>query len=216
MRAFGKFLLWAAVVMGVVVGLARLTALRWWQLPDNDPILTTSVSPTLFAGDWVILWRLTKPSYGDLVACDDPKNPGEVVIGRIVGEANDQVKVQGQDLWVNQGLVRSERACTQGTFKAEDPNTGREVEQQCTEVDLGGQLHMRGNISEQRSQSSTLVTEMKLGEGQVFLLSDNRLYPFDSRRYGAVERETCRESVLFRLVSRDGWSDVDHRLTWIR
>lgn len=216
MRAFGKFLLWAAVVIGVVVGLARLTALRWWQLPEDDPILTTSVSPTLFPGDWVILWRLTKPNYGDLVVCDDPKNEGELVIGRIVGEANDQVKVQGQDLWVNQSLVRSERACTQRTFKTEDPNTGKEVEQHCAEVDLGGQLHMRGNISEHRSQSSTLVTEMKLGEGQVFLLSDNRLYPFDSRRYGAVERATCRESALLRLVSREGWSDVNGRLTWIR
>jgi hypothetical protein len=47
------------------------------------------------------------------------------------------------------------------------------------------------------------------------LVSDNRLFPFDSRDYGPVERSTCAETVLFRLVGRDGFFDVGRRFTYI-
>jgi hypothetical protein len=52
-------------------------------------------------------------------------------------------------------------------------------------------------------------------EGRVFLVSDNRQYPFDSRHFGALERGTCKEKILFRLMSHEGFFDVNRRLTLI-
>ncbi|MCA9628278.1 MAG: signal peptidase I [Myxococcales bacterium] len=215
MRKFVKFLIWTAIVIGGLIGLARLTAIRWWKVPENDPLLGASITPSLYPGDTILLWRLSEPSYGDLVLCPDPTDPNEVVIGRIVGETGDDIRVQGNDLWVNRSPMRTEMACTERTFKSEDPNTGNAVEQYCDQEDLGGRLHMRGNITAGRSQSSQLVTEQKVGEGKVFLLSDNRLYPFDSRRYGQVDRATCKETVFFRLTGKNGFFDVKRRLTFI-
>src|SRR5882672_8016743 len=60
----GKFLngvLWIAALLAVIVGAARLVAIRWWQIPDNDPIVEASIAPTLRGGDWVLLWRVTPP-----------------------------------------------------------------------------------------------------------------------------------------------------------
>jgi type IV secretory pathway protease TraF len=52
--------------------------------------------------------------------------------------------------------------------------------------------------------------------GSVFLVSDNRRYPFDSRDFGPLPKASCNEAIVFRLVSRLGFSDVDTRLTWIQ
>jgi hypothetical protein len=51
--------------------------------------------------------------------------------------------------------------------------------------------------------------------GQVFLVSDNRQLPYDSRDFGLVERATCKEMVFFRLFSAEGLKDVDHRFSLI-
>jgi hypothetical protein len=72
---------------------------------------------------------------------------------------------------------------------------------------------MRGNAPENESPPD--VT-MAVGVGQILLLSDNRLFPYDSRDFGLVERETCTERVVFRLTGREGFEDVDTRLTLIR
>ncbi|MGE0327231.1 MAG: signal peptidase I [Polyangiaceae bacterium] len=215
MRKFFKFLIWTAVIIGVTIGLARLTAIRWWTVPENDPLLGASITPSLNPGDTILLWRLSAPKYSDLVLCPDPTDPNEVVIARIVAEENDRVKVQGNDIWVNGSPMRTEMACTERTFKSLDPATGNEVEQFCDQEDLGGSLHMRGNISEGRSMSSQLVTEQKVAVGKVFLVSDNRLYPFDSRRFGQVDRATCKETVFFRLTGKNGFFDTKQRLTFI-
>ena len=52
--------------------------------------------------------------------------------------------------------------------------------------------------------------------GTLFLISDNRYLPFDSRDFGPVPKASCQETVVFRLVSRLGFSDVGSRLSWIQ
>jgi hypothetical protein len=55
-----------------------------------------------------------------------------------------------------------------------------------------------------------------VGAGLVYLVSDNRQFPYDSRDFGLVERATCKEMVFFRLLSAEGWKDVAHRFSLIR
>jgi hypothetical protein len=55
-----------------------------------------------------------------------------------------------------------------------------------------------------------------VGPGKTFLVSDNRRFPYDSRNYGSVDSSTCKESIFFRLVSKNGFLDVKPRFTYIR
>jgi signal peptidase I len=207
-----RFLVWLALLAAAVIGLARLTVLRWWRVPTDDPVLAASVSPTLRAGDLILLWRGTEPRFGSLVLCPDPEDPTRVVIGRIAGEAGDHVVIDGDNVTVNHERAHTEHACRQQTFTVIDPNTGNEVEQHCQIEAMGGVSHMRGALTGALRQR----TEREVGAGRVFLLSDNRQYPLDSRHFGAVERRTCGESIFFRLVGRGGFRDVESRFTYIR
>jgi signal peptidase I len=209
-----RFVLWISILGGAVVGLLRLTAIRWWRVPMDDPILGASITPTIRPGDLIVLWRATPPRFGSLVLCPDPEDPAHLVVGRIVGEAGDTVTIDGDNVSVNGHRAQTEFVCDEATFKVEDPNTGAQVEQRCQVEAIGGVSHQRGGIL--GDSPALQVSQREVGEGRVFLLSDNRLYPFDSRHYGAVLLEGCKESIFFRLVSRAGFLDMENRFTYIR
>jgi signal peptidase I len=213
MRKILRFLLWVAIVLGVLIGIARLTAIRWWRVPSDDPYLEASIAPTLRGGDLVLLWRLTEPGFGDLTVCPEPEASHRIVIGRIVGEAGDRVAVKGSTLTVNDSKAETEHACNPPRFGVEHPATGAELEQQCDVEVVGSTSHKRGSTGGHGVLPGDVDTTVD--PGRVFLLSDNRLLPYDSRDFGAVERSTCTETIIFRLVSEQGYFDVANRFVVI-
>jgi len=209
-------LFWLLLLAGIVIGAARLTCVRWWQVPEDDPTLTTSLAPTLAPGDWVLLWRLTPPGFGDLVMCPDPGEAGQVVIGRIVGEGGDHLTVNEDGVMqINTLRPTSEGLCARRTtIEVTHPRTGDPVELRCDIEVLGGVHHQKASRPNAGVKPAPLAVDVKTGK--LFLVSDNRYYPFDSRDYGAVPKESCSETVFFRLVSRLGFSDVESRLNLIQ
>jgi signal peptidase I len=214
MRKMFRLLIWVALVSGFVIGSLRLTVLRWWRVPSNDPYLTASISPSLRGGDLILLWRGSKPGFSDLVLCPEPKHTDRVVIGRIVGVGRDDVEVNGGDIVVNRKRQAVEGNCPERTFVEKDPRTGFEVEQNCSIEELGGSTNYRGEIA----VASAHLADVKVvvPNNHVWLVSDNRLFPYDSRDYGAVPQETCQETVFFRLVGKGGFFDTANRNQYIR
>jgi signal peptidase I len=213
MRALGRWLLWSLIGLGVLVGVLRATALRAWRVPSGDPYLDASLTPSMRGGDLILLWRLMPPSLGSLAVCPEPGHPERVVIGRMVGEEKDSVRVEGSSVYVNDKLYPTEGVCTNDRFKVTPPQGGAEVEQRCTREVANGLAHLRGE-SDGSAEATRL--ELTLKEGQVALVSDNRRYPYDSRDYGAVERKTCTETAFFRVVGADGFFDTERRFQYIR
>jgi hypothetical protein len=149
------------------------------------------------------------------VLCPDPEEPGEVVIGRIAAQGGDTISIKEDGhLVVNDERVRSERACEPSLFVLDHPRSGDEIELRCDIETLGGVHHQRALRPSGGLRPMPVHTEVELGE--LFLVSDNRFLPFDSRDFGAVPRESCSETIVFRLVSRLGFSHVASRLSWIQ
>jgi signal peptidase I len=188
--------------------------IRWVRLPTNDPVFEASVTPSLSGGDLIVLWRLGHPSFADLVLCPEPGHPERYVIGRIAGLPGDQVVLKDGDPMVNDKTFVFERNCDPTYFDVMHPDQpGELVKQQCEVEDMAGHLHKTGAVGGHRVLPEDLTFDVP--EGQYFLLSDNRLFPFDSRHYGFVPRESCGEMVVLRLVSRRGWKDSPNRLRYI-
>jgi len=213
-----RLVAWTLVVVGVIVGLARLTVIRWWRVPLGDPYLESSLAPSLRGGDWVLLWRGSAASEGNLVLCPEPKAPGRYVIGRILAESKDHIRVTSDGVQVNNRSFETESSCD--GFEVKDPNTvrgsdpGVDVRQGCRREVVGNQTHLRGELNPNLPKPSDAEADVPMGS--VYLISDNRQFPWDSREFGPVERTTCAETVFFRLVSKDGFFDVANRLTVIR
>jgi signal peptidase I len=211
-----RTIVFTALVLGILVGVLRFTCLRWWRVPEDDPDLAASIAPTLAPGDLLILWRASSPGFGDLVVCPDPENAGMVVLGRIAAESNDKLVVdEGGWITVNNARARSEQACDPPKFSIANPRNGDDVELRCDVETLGGVHHQRAVVPPDKGLKPPPV-KRDVEPGTVFLISDNRAYPFDSRDFGPLPRASCGETVVFRLVSRLGFSHVKTRLSWIQ
>jgi signal peptidase I len=211
MSKFLRFVAWTLLIVGGIVGVLRLTVIRWWRVPMGDPYLEASLAPTLRGGDWLILWRGSAPIEGNLVLCPEPKATDRQVIARILGEGGDSVKVKDTVL-VNGRSFDTESGCD--SFSVRDPDAHEEARQACRREVVGSRTHLRGELV--ASLPKPKEAELQVPSGHVFLVSDNRQFPWDSREFGPVERSTCTETVVFRLVSKDGFFDVPNRLTLIR
>jgi signal peptidase I len=212
MSKFLRYLAWTLFIVGGLIGIARLTVIRWWRLPTGDPYLEASLAPGLRGGDWLILWRGSAPIEGNLVLCPEPKTAGRYTLGRIVGEGGDHVKLASEGLLVNGRRFETESGCA--PFNVRDPSTGQDVRQSCRLEVVGGRTHPRGEPNPTLPKPGE--ADIDVPNGQVFLVSDNRQFPWDSREFGPVERSTCAETVIFRLVSKDGFFDIPNRFTVIR
>lgn len=212
MWKFLRAVAWIVGIFAVLAGLLRLTCIRWWQVPTGDPYLEASIAPSLRGGDWIILWRGTKASAGDLVLCPEPKTNGRVVIGRVIGEKSDHVKLLDGGMWVDGRAMDSESGCDR--FPVRDPSNGQELTQGCRIEIVAGTRHLTGLSNPELPKPRD--ADVDVTTGQVFLVSDNRQFPYDSREFGTVERSTCTETVVFRLVSKDGFFDVANRLMLVR
>ena len=214
MRKLLKGLLWVVGIVAVAAVILRLTALRAWQVPNSDPLLSASITPTIRPGEWLLLWRGSAPMTGDLVLCPEPSGRG-FVIGRIAAEAGDTIEFDyGYRLKINGRRTSIETSCVPPTFVTTHPTSESEIVQECDIEGMGNTRHEIGATARNfeplsRSYKKTVEPD------RVFLVSDNRVFPYDSRRFGTVLRKTCTERVVFRVTGAKGLGDSSRRFTYI-
>jgi len=213
MRILGRWALWTLLALAVLIGVLRATAIRWWRVPSDDPYLEASVAPNLRGGDWVLLWRLTPPALGSLALCPEPKHPERMTVGRLIGERRDHVLVEGSKLTVNHRVAPTEGDCADEVFSVVPPQGGAAVELGCSLEVASAVTHQRGDAP---ANAEVPKLDVQLGDGEVALVSDNRRYPYDSRDFGNVARDTCKETVFFRVFGAKGFFDTATRFTYIR
>jgi signal peptidase I len=209
-----RFLVWTGVILAIVVAALRFLLFESWTIPENDAWLGALIAPTLRGGDTVLVLTRGKPTFGDLTRCKDPEDPNTWVVGRIVGQAGDVVEVAGATLVVNGKRYESNEACEEAHFKIQHPDTGSEVELNCSRVELAGSWHFQGQGGSVHVSGDD--KKHTVGDGRVFLLSDDRDVHDDSRDFGAIPAESCHGKIVFRLWGKQGWGDSKSRLMVIR
>lgn len=209
-----RAVLWVALVLGVVFGVLRYFFMDFYRVPEDvTDVRNWSNAPNLEPGDFVMVWRGGSPHVGDLVRCPDPADPNRWMIARVIGVAGDKIEWGDQGLRINNFRVRSV-ACDHPARKVFSPEAGVEVDVPCEGEELGGGNHDTDNAPTNIPMLTTTVET-----GKYFLLSDNRFAPwsYDSRNVevGQVPMEQCTQRMLFRLWSKNGWSDSERRFSFL-
>ena len=207
-----KSLLFFFGVCAVLAVIARLTFLKLWTVPE-DVVLASSMAPNLAAGAIVVVLYRGDRGLGDLVRCPDPEDAQRWVVGRIAGTQGDQVEMAGPFLTLNGKRYASTEACVEPRLNVPHPTDGREVPHVCSRVEFAGGWHY---IASAEHAPPAPQRQYRVGPGRVFLLSDNRSYHDDSRDFGAVMADTCKDRILFRLWGKTGFADANRRFTLIR
>lgn len=213
MSKLPRILGWTAVSVAALAGIARLTVLDVWKIPEDAPRLGISLEPSISAGDTVLMLTRGTHGFGDLVRCTDPDDASRFIVGRIAGVGGDTVQVNGHDLVVDNKRYIGEMVCPIETVTVVHPTSGEKIALVCDQVQMGGHIHYRGYSSKTEIKSPVKAT---VASGMVFLVSDNRSFHDDSRDFGVVPHASCKERIFFRLWSKDGWSDDKRRLSLVR
>jgi signal peptidase I len=205
-----KIVLFVVVVVGMTIGIMRATCIDFWRIPGDDPFFSTSLIPNLAPGDLIVVWTRGAPGFADLVRCSHPEDPAKNVVGRLFGEAADNIDIDGTQVVLNGKGIGSAHACPKNHLQSVDPQTNDPVELLCETEEAGSNEYQRVRAAAPLYKPQAV--KMDVPAGHVFLVSDNRYNHFDSRDYGSVAQATCQK-LVFRLWSAEGWWDSEHRMT---
>ncbi len=194
----GKFLKGLLKVAGVVlaIGLAVSVVLQIFFV--NVAIVGHyGMAPTLQAGDQVVVWRGDDLDVGDIAVCANPRDPSDLVMGRVVGLGGMTIRAFRGQLDID-GSRPDVDWGEQIEFR--DPLLGRVDTMQIGTEKLGSHEHPMMV----RAGRQLVLREQTISDGEVFLLGDNRDHTADdSRNFGPVRQATCLGTVFMRLMPSD-------------
>jgi len=175
----------------IIVAAAFLSIKTFFFQPFKIP--TTSMVPTLLAGDQILVNKLYYTSHdplpGDVILFELPRNPRQTFIKRIVGKPGDQIKINTKILFVNGKAILEPYAINK------DPQ-----------------------IIPEQAQPRDYFGPVIVPEGHLFLLGDNRDFSSDSRFWGCLPIRGVKGKVSTIYWSYDNeqrkirWSRIGNRV----
>lgn len=210
MGGWKKAFLWLLLAVGVLAGVGYGVFVDTWTITEDDPRLAASLAPNAAVGDSVLVSRDFGARLGWLVRCPDPLASDRYVVGRVIGTYGQELTIDHGRLMVNHHLASTTSSCLETKVPVFNPAVGADVEEYCSFEEVGSSRHATLALP----NAVETKFETRVNSGQVFLASDNRTLHYDSRDYGQVDPNTCQH-IVFRLVGPNGWSDSDHRLTFL-
>ncbi|MCB9765270.1 MAG: signal peptidase I [Alphaproteobacteria bacterium] len=167
----------------IAIALALWAAAAWTF--DLRQVTGAEMSPSLQPGDWVLIGP-GAPAAGDVVRLEDPREPGRVVLRRVLALAGAEVGSGGGFLRIDGERTRL-----------------REMGRDDTHVVLSeaNLWLIRHRVRPLRDPDR----QVTVPEGQVWLMADDRDLGVDSRWWGPVPAAQLDGRVWLRAGSSDLW-----------
>lgn len=154
-----------------------------------------AMAPTMTLGDRVLVWRTDKFELGQVALCAHPGQPGNYVIGRVVGRPGQTVAIERGQL-----LIAGEAPPVdiRDVVVFDDAELGRPVRMRRALEDLLDRDHF---IFTREGDEPRMRRAHSVRSG-LFLMNDNRTHRGeDSRTYGEVDPNSCVGRVFMRLTA---------------
>lgn len=183
-----KFLLNALAACVIGLAAVRVLFLRPVIVTDN------AMAPTLVLGEEVWMWKGAAVDMADIVVCEHPARPSELVIGRAVAFAGHTISTDHHGtLYVDKDRTV---AGVDGTTLFYDRARKRQFEMLLGSIDYFGR-HDHQTFLEKGGKFHVSTFAVNRG---VYLLGDNRTErSFDSRAFGEVDPDRCLGQVVMRV-----------------
>lgn len=192
------------------------------SLADWNWVPTGSMKPTILEGDLIFvnkaayglripltMWRVARwsgPEQGDIVICFSPED-GTRLVKRVIGEPGDTVEMRGGRVLLNGSAIEYRVLEARFTAYLSEELRGKcefatEKLDGCEHAVMGvpGILAIRD------------FGPVEVGEGEYFVMGDNRDMSRDSRIFGFVKRERIVGKAKGIIVSFDKTDKYQPRL----
>jgi signal peptidase I len=147
-----------------------------------------SMKPTLLVGDHILVNKLPKSSdkikRGDIIVFVYPPDPRKDFIKRVIGLPGDLFEIRDKQIFVNNNLLKE-----------------------------GYVIHTDKNIIPASVRPRDNFGPLRVSNGSLFVLGDNRDASFDSRFWGLVEISKIKGKVTKIYWS---WDKENSQVRWDR
>jgi signal peptidase I len=194
--------------IGVAVAIAlllRAFVVEAFQIPSGSMIPTLEVGDHIFVSKFSYgigipftdkkLVTFGMPKRGDIIVFKFPLDPSTDYIKRVVGLPGDKVELRKNEVFINGRPM--ERYQVKGPCSYDDNGFERRCERWIE--NLEGRSHL---VFQNATDGSTDYGPLKVPEGNVFVMGDNRDNSNDSRGWGTVRQELIKGRALIVWWSR--------------
>lgn len=172
----GTIILAGAVIWGLLV--AQAFGMRRY-LVEAFKIPSGSMIPTLFVGDHVFVEKLHRAGRADLLVFPSPEHPEEDFVKRIIGLPGDTVRFRDGHPIINGVEVPS---CHLGRWSYEDLDSPRMHHDGTIYLEkLGDRAYL--TFYDEVAGSPNEEGPYHVKEGEAFVVGDNRMNAYDSRKW---------------------------------
>ncbi len=208
--------IWTLVIAIFIALFTRTILITAYKVP------TGSMQPTLKPGDFIFaskinygivsykpgwFFRWSKPQRNEVVVLANPDQLEAKYVKRVIAIEGDEVKIENDEIWLNGIRLQYSEVADQ----IENPNSDIFVIRK--EMDK----NQERQVINVKSHKTKTYGPIKVPEGHVFLLGDNRGTSEDSRSWGTVPNSHIIAKVQIVWLSLD-WQKkwVQNRLPQVR
>ncbi len=208
--------IWTLAIAILIALFTRTILITAYKVP------TGSMQPTLKPGDFIFaskinygivsyksgwLFRWSKPQRNEVVVLTNPEQSDAKYVKRVIAIEGDEVKIENDEVWLNGNKLQYFEVADQ----IENPNADIFVIRK--EIDK----NQERQVINVKSHKPKTYGPIKIPEGHVFLLGDNRGTSEDSRSWGTVPNSQIIAKVQIVWLSLD-WQKkwVQNRLPQVR
>ena len=177
------------------ISLALLSVLAL-GLSSSNRVVGSDMEPSFLAGDrvWVSPWSAPVP--GDVVLIEDPLDPGNVILRRVLAVGGQSIRYDEGSIRVGNRRLRKQamgdsgdHLVAQETLWAKKPEVGHQW------------------LTQQVAHPASRWTAdpVDVPEMHLYLLADNRDLAVDSRWWGSIPAERVQGVVRLRLGAKHKW-----------
>ncbi len=154
-----------------------------------------AMAPTVAIGEQAFLWRGAEPELGDIVVCQHPRIPTDLVVGRVLGRPGHVVATDAAGNLLVSGVPVETNVLDTMTYSV--TTSGRTAPVKRVVEGAAGKRYETFYPEDLDLE----VERTEVEPGRLYIVADNRAYRgYDSRTFGTVDAAACRGSLfmLFR------------------
>jgi signal peptidase I len=159
-------------------------------------VKSDDMAPTITAGDWVAVVPWSKIQPGDVVRLDDPSDPQQPILRRVLATG-------GQSITIAEGHIRVEKRRLRAVAMGDSGDYLVAKETLWAKKPAVGASWLTRSLAEPSSRWR--AEAVKVPQGHLYLMADDRDGPPDSRWWGPVPLSAIDGIVRVRVGTAHTW-----------